>query len=125
MVTSTPFTIKKALSIICFITFSTIILAQEKYKIKFENGQSKDVVIEYDDPSRLPKFQVEFNPMSFAVLKDASLTFHLKPSYRITDWIRVEGRLVMPYGRKVDGNIHQNLKDEKDIKFFWTGLLKR
>lgn len=101
-------------SILVLLLFSISVSANcQKYDIEFPNGEVKKVVFAYDDPSRVPKFQVEMNLFGFTTIKDASLIFQIKPVYILSDRIWFDGLLTMPYSRSLDGSIIGEIDKKK------------
>ncbi len=84
----------------------------QTYDITFNNGETKKIVLEYDDPDRLPRYNLGVSIFGFSVVPpEGMLTFKLKPAYRINKKMMVTGLLTSVYTRKMDPVIGDHLTE--------------
>lgn len=113
---------KKLLLILA--TIPTLLSAQKTYEINFDDGSTKVVTMNYDDPDNLPKFNLTYDLFGFSVIGQGMLSYQLKPEFRINNKMMVSGKWSTAYSRSLDENIRYNSSYQSIFKKTSTlGLL--
>ena len=102
---------KTFLLVISLFTFTNLLNAQKTYHFEFENGEKRTVTINYDDPQKMSKWEASINLFGFSVIREGALIFQLKLLHRVNPKLIIESNLISPYGKKMDGNLHESLKN--------------
>lgn len=82
--------------------------AQTIYDIDFSDGSKKRVVMDYDDPNNLPRFNLTYNFFGFSVIGKGMLSYQVKPEFRLNDKMIITGNWTSAYTRGLDENIRYN-----------------
>jgi len=90
------------------LNFPLIVFAQQTYEIKFDDGSTKQVRFDYDDPDNLPRFNFTFNALGFSVIGNGMLSYKLIPEFRINSKMMVTASWSSAYSRGLDDNIVYN-----------------
>ena len=99
---------------IVLITVSLILTLNsfaQKDTAYFKDGTIIPFEILYDDPSHLPKWEVDINFFTFMLVSEGALCMQLRPSYKIDDKMYVDFRLTVPYTKGLD----QSTSNYKEI----------
>jgi hypothetical protein len=76
----------KHLLIFCLFVLNPLITyTQETLSIDFSNGETKEITIDYDDPTNLPKMGVDIKFFGLMFFHSEALSFKLSPYYRINE----------------------------------------
>ncbi len=79
--------------------------SQQTYKVEFPDGE-QEITIDYDDPSRLPKWNLGFSFFSVmaAAQDEPSICFRLQPEYRINEKLMIDANFCTPFSKSLEVN---------------------
>jgi hypothetical protein len=92
---------------ILFLTFAFCLNfyanSQQTYKVEFPDGE-QEITIDYDDPSRLPKWNLGFSFFSVmaASQNEPNICFRLQPEYRINEKLMIDANFCTPFSKSIE-----------------------
>lgn len=102
----------KATLFLLFSGFFFNSYAQETIELTFNNGETKEITIDYDNPAYLPKWGIDCKFFGLMSFNAEALSFKLSPHYKINKLWMLKANITMPYSKGVDGNVEESFNEE-------------
>ncbi len=87
--------------------------AQIKYKFNFEDGSEKTITMDYDDPTRMPLWNVNTSFCLFLVGNRGMASYRIQPEYRINDKMMIDASFCAPFKKSADESMSSNPEEQK------------
>lgn len=72
--------------------------AQTTYTFEFDNGETREFIMNYDDPFHLPKYSFGLGVWGFSVFGEGTGSFQVFGEYRFDERLMLEFRYSRPFG---------------------------
>jgi len=94
--------LKTVAGAITMFFFFNDISAQTELLVKSEFGAVKKLIINNDDPNRMPRWTSVFLAPGFFVTNDGAVTGKYTFGYRFSDKVHLDTKFIVPYGKGSD-----------------------
>ncbi|MCT4583042.1 MAG: hypothetical protein N4A35_16650 [Flavobacteriales bacterium] len=79
-----------------FLVIGSTLTGQETILAKFTNGEEKEIQY-FDDPYRLPKFEVGFSPFTITSMPRVVFGYKIEPRFRVNEILSFDGHFISDY----------------------------